>query len=117
VKDSATYVHKHDHAEVNYMIKKLEIYNLFKNSSVFIWGTGGLAQKLTLLLKNDNYKISGYLDFNSNKINKSLKLFDYKNISPEKHKIIIAATPVREEIVSELYSRGFEHINDFIVFQ
>ena len=117
VSGSATDKHKSEHSRVNYAIKKKEISNLFIKSQVYIWGTGGQAQELTELLASDNLQISGYIDFNRKESCAEWNILDINRLNPVKHKVIIAATPVREKAVHELYSRGFQHIKDFIVLQ
>ena len=117
VSGSATDKHKSEHSRINYTIKKKEIADLFIKSQVYIWGTGGQAQELTELLARDNLQISGYIDFNRKESCTKWNILDINRLNPEKHKVIIAATPVREKAVNELYKRGFQHIKDFIVLQ
>ena len=120
VRNSATETHnKINRENIFYYVKHIDILNLCKKTQVVIWGTGSQAKDLLELLEQDNIKISGFIDYNQDlwgsKID-DIPVYSPDILKPDKYKVLIAAEPVLEKVISYLYNKGYKNTADFMTF-
>ncbi len=122
-------------AKENFRQQQLERYVQIKKNLIekfifedqrdlYIWGTGTAAKEIQeMLFAKYSITIQGLID-NNEKLHHTF-IRDTLVYSPEIlirknracSKIIIAATPVREEIVEQLSSLGFKNIDDYLIIK
>lgn len=107
-----------------FRIKKEEITDLLDDSEcVFIWGAGSMGQNLFYALKTHRLesKVRGFIDSDLTKHGKMV--LDKMIYSPQalakygtKVKVIIASQPGKFEIADYLESKGYNHLEDYLVY-
>lgn len=99
-------------------LKKNKIDKLCKNhAGVWIFGCGGLGKETALALHSAGYTVHGFLDReNKADIELNQQLYPVVSIESAANKgIIVAAQPVRMEIVEKLQNKGLVEWQDFMV--
>lgn len=103
-------------------MKKDELDRYLNNKGyLYIWGTGNLGKNIYQLLKKKNHEVAGFIDTNEKLWGESIMGLtvmspaQWLSLSEEK-KVIVAAQPVREKVVSFLEENGFVDQKNFFVF-
>lgn len=105
-----------------YNLKINEFLNLtkFKKKGVFIWGAGEFGKKVYELLTQQGYKILGFIDSNPSRLTneiKGTKVYNYSILEDKKDSaIVVASTLGKFEIAEELKRKGFNHLENFLIF-
>lgn len=100
------------------LLKKNKIDRLCENhQGLWIFGTGGLGKETALALSASGYTVHGFLDReNKPDIELNQQLYPVVSLDAAANKgIIIAAQPVRMEIVDKLVDKGLIEWQDFMV--
>ncbi len=101
-------------------IKYREIKKLFAaGNQVYIWGTGSQSQILLSFCEKHQFEIGGFINFK--KDSKSFCGLPVDSPTqwinrPGIKKVLIAAQPIRQKVVSYLEDNGYKHLDDFLVY-
>lgn len=110
--------HQNEYANLLLTMKRDAISELLSAQKPhFIWGTGGLGKQFFSALRDDGFRVDGFIDRNPSLIGQAL--FDLPIYGPDYAKqhqlsISIAAQPVRESIVEYLNECGYKETDYFI---
>ena len=116
-------IKKPDYLDRLYEIKKEEIRSLFTpQTKVYIWGGGSTGRNVLKVLNCKGLKIEGFIDSNPEM---HFRVIDGKPVySPEilkenktNNRIIVASQPGKLAIEQSLLSFGYEHLQDYLIFQ
>lgn len=101
-------------------LKKQEINHLFEHcASIYIFGTGGLAQQVYRLLHDQGKEISGFIDRDEAKkgtLCARKSVYSWNQLDNRASiGVLIAATPVKFELAAMLEAAGLKHLDQYIV--
>lgn len=104
--------------ETLYNLKKDKINKLYSNhKDVWIFGSGGLAKNLYKTLTSKNYKVKGFIERNCTSSiiidNKKIKTINISKFN--EGAVIIAAQPVRNELLKILENKQLVEWKDYMV--
>lgn len=114
---------KLDNLERIFAIKKEEIGKLFTpHTAVYIWGCGSFGRNVLKVLDSKGLEVEGFIDSNPEM---HFRVIDGKPVySPEilkenktNNRIIVASQPGKLAIEQSLLSFGYEHLQDYLIFQ
>ena len=109
------------YVDIIYKIKTEDISEFLLNNSYqyLIWGTGLFGETLFKKLRQRDYSIFGFIDSDRGKWDTQrcgLNTYSPSILRKGKHKVIVASTTGRLEIVEVLKGQNFSFKEDFFVF-